>query len=400
MLLRELEPEHYWAFPFGYDSAKRKTELTSMIASGKYAYQLKTDGCYGTFVRDFDNECHLFSRGKSKATGKFCEIEDNVFFFKALEEHFDKPTKLIGEIYYDKGIDRNVGSPLRSKPEKAKSIQSKAFYEEISKTIKFSPKDKKDIELNEFFNIKLKFRIFDVWYYQGEDLLSTPWIERQKFVKKVVEELNHPLINGVAYKFLDETFYDEIAKIFEAGGEGVVCYDLMGLPEPGKRTAHKTLKVKQELENEIDCFITGIEGPTKNYSGDEIKTWQYWVDERTNEKKLGDFYNAYVLGELLTPVTKNYFYGWCNAITIGVYDDKGNIVNIGKCSGLTEEFKNNLKNNFSNWYLCPVKITGMMLNQGTKTGTKTVAVRHPKLISIRDKDIDIKDCTLAKILED
>lgn len=400
MLLRELEPEHYWSFPFGYDKAKRKAELNSMINSGKYAYQLKTDGCYGTFVKDFDGETHLFSRGRSKATGEFCQVEDNVFFFKALENAFEKPTKLIGEIYYDGGIDRNVGSPLRSKPEKAKSIQSKAFYEEISKTVKFSSKDKKDIELNEFFNIKLKYRVFDILYFEGKSLLEESWIERQKYVKLAVEKINSPLVSGVAYKFMDEHFYEELAKIFEAGGEGVVCYDLMGKPEPGKRTAHKTLKVKQELENEIDCFIMGLAPSTKYYDGKEIQDWQFWINERNNQLLYGDYYNAYALGELIKPVTKNFYYGWCNSIILGVFDDKNNTIEIGRCSGLTDEFKKSLKEDFDSWYMCPVKITGMMLNQGTKTGSETLAVRHPKLVSIRDKDIDVKDCTLSKILEE
>lgn len=399
MLLRELEPEHYWAFPFNYDKVKRKTELNNMITSGKYAYQLKTDGCYGSFVRDYDGEAHLLTRGRSKSTGKFCEVEDNVFFFKSLEAAFDKPTKIIGEIYYDGGIDRNVGSPLRSKPEKAKSIQSKTFYEEISKTIKFSAKDKKDIELNDFFDKKLKYRIFDVWCYEGESLLETSWLERQKYVKKAVEKINNPLVSGVAYKFMDNNFYEELAKIFENGGEGVVCYDIMGKPEPGKRTAHKTLKVKQELENEVDCFIMGLAPSTKYYDGKEIQDWNYWINERNNQLLLGDYFNAYSLGELIKPVTKNFFYGWCNSIILGVYDGE-NIIEIGRCSGLTEEFKKSLKEEFSKWYMCPVKITGMMINQGTKTGSDTIAIRHPKLISIRDKDIDVKDCTLSKILEE
>ena len=38
----------------------------------------------------------------------------------------------------------------------------------------------------------------------------------------------------------------------------------------------------------------------------------------------------------------------------------------------------------------PIKITGMMLSEDN-------SVRHPKLVSIRDNDISVDDCTLSKI---
>ena len=77
---------------------------------------------------------------------------------------------------------------------------------------------------------------------------------------------------------MDDTFYNKLNMIFSAGGEGVVCYKNSGLPEPGKRTAHKTMKVKRELENLIDCLITGIEPAAEDYSGKDIGTWTYWRD--------------------------------------------------------------------------------------------------------------------------
>ena len=44
--------------------------------------------------------------------------------------------------------------------------------------------------------------------------------------------------------------------------------------------------------------------------------------------------------------------------------------------------------------MMPIKITGMMISTATEG---EYSIRHPKLISIRDNDIDVKDCTLAKI---
>ena len=45
--------------------------------------------------------------------------------------------------------------------------------------------------------------------------------------------------------------------------------------------------------------------------------------------------------------------------------------------------------------MCPVKLTGMMLSQN-KDGEWSI--RHPKLVTIRDTDMNPEDCTLSKIL--
>ena len=38
------------------------------------------------------------------------------------------------------------------------------------------------------------------------------------------------------------------------GEEGIVITKASSFPEPGKRTSRKTLKIKKEIENDIDCF--------------------------------------------------------------------------------------------------------------------------------------------------
>ena len=166
-----------------------------------------------------NNEKTIITRGISKKTGEYGKINEHVFFFDALANAFELPTRLIGEVYLDNGIDKNVGSILRSLPHKAKSIQDNEYYREISKTVKFTAKDKRDIENNEFAGQKLKFRIFDCWYYNGENLMDTPWIERQKYVQEASKRINHPLVSAVAYKPMTEIFYDEKYNLDTDGGE-------------------------------------------------------------------------------------------------------------------------------------------------------------------------------------
>ena len=392
MLLREIAPELYWSMPASYSKEKRELEIERMIDSGRYYFQEKTDGNYSAFICDFDGDKRIISRGISTVTKEYGCIQDRLFFWDDVKNAFDKPTRIIGEVYLDGGIDRHVGSLLRSLPDKSRSIQDSIYYEEIRN--KFSPKDRRDIENNEFYNHKLKWRIFDVWYYDGKDLMNTPWIERQKYVKAAAERINSFLVTAVPYYPMDETFYDKLAAIFSHGGEGAVCYREDGRPEPGKRTAHKTCKVKKEIENLIDCVIIGTEKSIIDYTGKDVAHWQYWIDIRTGEKLCGDFFGEYQAGRSIKPVTKGFYYDMPGAIYTAVYDKFHNLIPLCKVSGLTDDFKKELRDNFDDWYLCPVTIGGMALSDAKGS----LSVRHPYLSSIRKNDINPEDCTLEKIL--
>lgn len=394
MLLRELEPERYWSMPASYSKEKRENEISKMITGGNYYYQLKTDGNYSAFICDFDGDKRLISRGISKVTSEYGRLEDKVFFFNDIAAAFNKPTRIMGEIWLEGAVDKNIGSILRATEYKAKSIQSEEYYHNYAKKNKLSAKDRRDIEGNKFHNCQLRFRIFDVWYYDGEDLMNTPWIERQKYVRKAVERINSSLVTYVPYYSMDDKFYDNLTILFENGEEGVVCYREDGKPEPGKRTAHKTLKVKRELENLIDCFIVGTEPASKAYTGQDVANWELWENNRTGELLHGLYYKEYQAGGVVIPVSKGYWHKWPGAIYVAVYDQNGNEYNLCKVSGLTEDFKTELRDNYSKYDHCPVTIGGMALSD-----SNGLSVRHPYLKAIRLNDLDIKkDCTLNKII--
>lgn len=391
----ELEPEKFFSWPSSYDKARREDKLEQMISSGNYMWSLKTDGNYGRFVCQ-NGEQKLQTRGISKVTDEYGEVQNKVFFFNSLVKAFPKDTIILGEIFLNKGIDKNVGSILRAKDEKAKSIQDEESYREFSKVVKFSAKDRRDIENNDFRNQKLHWRIFDVLYFNGENLLESPLEVRQTYIKKAVELINNPLVVGVKYNELDETFYDSLGKIFSTGGEGVVIYDKKGKPEPGKRTAWKTLKIKQEMSQEVDCFIYGTKPAGREYTGEKIETCKFWENIKTGEKLCGEYFSEYRLGNSnLEPISKGYYYGWPGSIYCAVWDENNNPYIISDCAGLTEDFKKELTNNYEAYHMMPIKISGMM--PSTSQSKEGISIRHPKLISIRDCDIDVKDCTLDKI---
>jgi hypothetical protein len=167
-------------------------------------------------------------------------------------------------------------------------------------------------------------------------------------------------------------------------------------PCENRTSAWQTIKVKQVLKEHIDCFIYGVEPAEKNYTGKELPTWQYWMDDKTGEKFLGSYYLKYCDGGMIIPISKGYYYNWPGAIKCAVYDENHNPVVLCKCSGLTEEMKAALRDNYDEWHMCPVKIDGMMVSRD-RNGE--ISVRHPKLVSIRDNDIDINDCLLSKVVK-
>ena len=364
----ESEPMKYYAPPATMSKEARKARLEAMANSGDYYYGIKTDGNWSRAVITPERNA-LQTRGISVKTKTYGEVQDKVLFWDDVVKAFPNTTTVIlGEIYRDGEIDKDIGSVLRCLHNKAIARQ------------KDNP---------------LHWRIFDVLCYNGEDLMNTPFEERIAYISKIVKQINSPLIEGVEYKPMTPNFFDEIEDIFAAGGEGAVCYKRTALYEPGKRGPHSwdSVKVKQEISNDIDCFITGVEPPTQAYTGKELGKWQYWVDVRTGEKKLGEYFGEYQVGKNIQPITKNYYYGWPGAIYVGVYDNNNEIYQLCKVAGLTEELKTELRDNFNDWYLCPLTLGGMMVSEANGT-----SIRHPYIKAIRKNDIDPKDCTLKKIL--
>ena len=137
----------------------------------------------------------------------------------------------------------------------------------------------------------------------------------------------------------------------------------------------------------------GTEPAIQNYTGKEIGTWQFWLNTRTGQKCCGDYFGDYQLGAPIIPISKGYYYNWPGAIYTAVYDKQGNEIPICKVSGLTEDFKTELRDNYSKYDHCPVTIGGMALSD-----SNGLSVRHPYLKSIRLNDLDPRDCTLEKIL--
>lgn len=368
------EPMKYFAPSSTMSSDARRMKLEQMIDSGEYLFGLKTDGNWSRAVLTSDRQA-LQTRGISTVTKTYGEIQDKVLFWNDVcRAGLDGDTVILGEVYLPGGIDKDTGAILRCLPPKAIARQ------------KENP---------------LKWRIFDVLVLDGRDYMNTGFEERIKLIPKVVERINSPLVEGVTYYEMDNTFFDKMGEIFARGGEGAVCYRKNSLYMPGKRGPHAwdTVKVKQEISSEIDAFITGIVPGERIYTGKDLAAWQLWENQRSGEKVVGSYFGEYQTGGAYIPITKNYFNNWPGAIQVSVYDNNHNEVPLCKVSGLTEDFKTSLRDEPERWIGCPVSISGMMVSSARADSEGNgISIRHPLLKRIRENDISKEDCTLAKIL--
>lgn len=356
---KDLEAEKYWSFPKSY-KGDPKVDTKNFIFSGDYIGARKMDGAYYRFIKDMDGNMRLQGRSKS-VSGEYL---DKLAWVPHLHDFFNElpnGTCLLGEIYFPNNEgSSNVTTIMGCLEQKARDRQEKGE--------------------------KLHYYIFDVWAYNGKSMLKAKIEDRIMHLNKIWHDhvVHFCDYVEVAEYYEGKALWDELGYILRDGGEGIVMTKKGTHPEPGKRPARKTLKVKKEINQTIDCIFTGVgTPPTRPYQGKEIETWKYWENVRTGEKMEGDFYKEFTEGAPIEPVTKPYFHGWVSSLEIGLV--KGNkVVPIGFISGLTDE----VKANHQKYKGLPIEVTCMEI-------LPTGGLRHAKLVRFRP-DLAITDCTWEK----
>ena len=371
----EMEAMKYWAAPSSWSDQKKKDNAYSRIYSGDFLGAEKKDGYFAKLIKDEDGNIILYSRSRG-VNGKFADKHEWVPHLKPYFDALPNGTCLLGELYLpSQPGSRNITTIMGCLVDKAVARQ----------------------ETGE----KLHFYVFDCLAWDGKSYMKMKFEDR-------VDELNLMWRAGFVNEYVSIAEYVHGANlnillqtILARGDEGVVITHKDALYEPGKRPSKTTLKIKKELKQTIDCFFTGVgSAPTKEYTGKEIETWQYWEHLRTGEKIQGDLYKQYSEGGPITPVTKGYFHGWAGSLEIAVlkkkvgskrkingviYEDV-EIYPIGWLSGLTEEMKANPEA----YAFQPIEITAMEWDNICHT------LRHGKMVGWR-KDLTLADCTFEKI---
>lgn len=352
---RECSPMRYWSFSKTY-SGDKNVETKELIFSGDYIGAQKRDGYYQRIIKDDEGNVMMISRNRNVKK----EVVDKIDWVPHIKEWVEKlpnGTCLLCEIYLPNNEgSKNVTTLLGCTKERSIARQ----------------RDK-----------KLHLYVFDVMAYDGTNFITDGIGDRIKYLDtlKNTESLKSEYVDYATYKRGKE-LWEMLGEILEAGDEGIVI-SREDCPVYFKRTpARMTLKIKKEISQTINCVFTGKgTPPTKEYKGKEMREWEYWINERTDERLKGKHFDEYMSGEPLLPVTKTYFNEWVGSMEIGVV--KGNkVVPIGYLSGLADE----IKANPAKYKLQPIEVTAMEIDYDAHT------LRHARLVKLRD-DLTLNDCT-------
>lgn len=330
---------------------------------------VKKDGSYYRLVKE-NNQVFLFSRTVSKKTGFYAEKINNVPHLKKwAEEYLPNGTCLIGEIYYPGCQSKDTTTVMGCLPQRAIEVQEAKG--------------------------NIHFYIHDILKYNGYDYVinQVPYGRRYSDVCKYID-IQTPLIPEIEIaKCVDNTYCD-LRQVTEnylhRGEEGMVFRLENSIYVPGKRPVNNMWKVKTHIDS-IDLVILDLLEPEKEYTGKELATWPFW--EGVNGEKIWRGQNSFdtIADNLKMPITKDYYYGWSNALSIGAYDSNGNLVNVGRVSsGLTDEDKIDMKNNPMNWVGSVCAVSCMSIDKENHT------LRHPALVAHRT-DKNPSECKIDEI---
>ena len=371
----EMEAMKYYAPPSSWSNQKKKDHAHSCIFSGDWFGAEKKDGYFAKLIKDEDGNIILYSRSRG-VNGKFADKHEWVPQLNPFFEALPLGSCLLGELFFPSSPgSRNVTTIMGCLKEKAIDRQEKGE--------------------------KLHFYVFDVLAWDGASLIGAKFSDRLKKVNQVWS-------GGFVRDYVEVAFYvsgkelwSMLQEILARGDEGIVITYKDGKYEPGKRPSKTTLKIKKELKQTIDCFFTGRgSAPTREYTGKEIETWQYWENVITGELQQGELFQFYQQGGNIEPVTKGYFNKWCGSLEIGVLRERAGskckingkvyenteVFPIGWLSGVPDEMKANPEK----FAFQPMEVTAMEFDE------LNCSLRHGKMVGWR-KDLTLEDCNFKKI---
>lgn len=359
---KELDAMKYYAPPASWSEQKKKDNIKNKIFSGEWYGAEKKDGYFTKIVKDEDGNIALYSRSRN-VNGEYVDKHEWVPQFNQFFSELNNGTCILGELYFpERPGSKNVTTILGCLKEKAITRQEKE---------------------------KLHLYVFDVLAEDGKSYLTQPASER--FETLTAFDIAYGNYGGLvewAHYCNGNELWDLLDKTLTAGGEGIVITHQSAKYEPGKRPSKTTLKVKKEISQTIDCIIVGANPPTKEYGGEHLDEWKYWVTTPDENRLPIDYhYFEYMNGGNVIPVTKAYYNKWAGSLRLGLVKN-GKIEYFGDLSGLTEE----ILGNWQQYKGRVCEVSGMQIDEVSHH------IRHPRFICWRDpSDKKIEDCTWEQV---
>lgn len=319
------------------EKPSHQKRLDEWFEDPAYVAEPKIDGCHY-----FNQAGQFLSTKVSKRTGNLVDKTEN---FPHLVEGFLRAdlgqTVLDGEIYY---------------PNDHKS------YGATKVTGCLGPEAVRRQEQEGWIH----YCIFDVLRDpDGNWLFNLPWYKRRELMEQIGAELSKhceyyevvPVKRNRKRQFLE--------KVLNQGGEGIVLKYTKSIYVPGKRPINNWIKIKTGIED--DVVILGFDPPERLYTGKDFETWPYWEN-----------------GE---PVTRSYYNGWIGSIAFGKYDDEGQLIFLGSCTGITDSMREEFTNN-QNEYI------GQVMQIKAMEYTEDGRYRHPNFVRIHP-DKNPHECVIT-----
>ena len=357
----QIEAQKYWSFPSSYSTDKKKETMYLMLNSNDYVASEKRDGYWQMIIKTLDGDFVMRARSAG-VNGWVCK-QDWVPHLKPFVDKLPCGTVLIGEVYLPGKTSKAITTILGCGVEKAIQRQR---------------------------DDKLLLSVFDVLAFDGIDISSYNIMRRIQYINKIRDEYAADYVSCVEYWDNPADIHDNWLRILAEGGEGVVLTKKDNSYEFGKRTARHTLKLKKELQENLDVFLTGrFKSATKVYTGKELESWTYWYDE-VKEELIEGIPADRIYNNTLTPVTRLWFNGWAAAVEVAVLIN-GKVTPIGWISGITDVVRAGIVKNPEDYKGKVIELQAMEIdNSGT-----VPTLRHAKIVRWRD-DKSYKDCVWEK----
>lgn len=356
------EPMLCWKLPAG-----KEYMLSEVCSNGEYFLEEKIDGAWYQFVKT-DNFSYLFGRTVSKTTGILTEKGGNVPHIVDAFSCLPAGTIIIGEIHVPGGTSKDVTHIMGCLSAEAIRRQQKEG--------------------------NIHYYCHDILAYDGVSLVNEGAETRYRILQAIwnLHSLDSYDFLRLAEK-IEENLEAEVSRILKAGGEGAVLKKRNAPYTPGKRPAWDTIKCKQM--DSIDLVITRTIEATKEYTGKELNTWEYWEEVMNNGKiyigRYLDDNGQAMIKTPMKPVTKPYALGWHTSIGIGAYNDEGKLVELGTVSsGITDEMRRQMTETPENYVGHVCSLDCMSIDRKEKT------LRHPVFKCMRD-DKNPHECLINEV---